>query len=31
MATNLLDRIKWLGHDGFEIGADGVTLMIDPF
>ncbi|MCB2149338.1 MAG: MBL fold metallo-hydrolase [Deltaproteobacteria bacterium] len=31
MATNLLDRIKWLGHDGFEIGTDGVTLMIDPF
>lgn len=31
MATNLIDRIKWLGHDGFEIRVDGVTLMIDPF
>ena len=31
METRLLDRIKWLGHDGFEIAADGVTLMIDPF
>lgn len=31
MSTNLLDRIKWLGHDGFEITAGDLTLMIDPF
>jgi len=31
MATNILNRIKWLGHDGFEIATDEVTLMIDPF
>ena len=31
MTTNLLNRIKWLGHDGFEIATDEVTLMIDPF
>jgi L-ascorbate metabolism protein UlaG (beta-lactamase superfamily) len=31
MSTNLLDRIKWLGHDGFEITTDDLTLMIDPF
>lgn len=31
MSTPLLDRIKWLGHDGFEITTDDLTLMIDPF
>ena len=31
MATDLLDRIKWLGHDGFEMATDRLTLMIDPF
>ena len=31
MSTNLLERIKWLGHDGFEITTDDLTLMIDPF
>ena len=31
MATDLLDRVKWLGHDGFEIATDRLTLMIDPF
>jgi L-ascorbate metabolism protein UlaG (beta-lactamase superfamily) len=31
MTTNLLNRIKWLGHDGFEISTDALTLMIDPF
>lgn len=31
MATHLLNRIKWLGHDGFEIATDVLTLMIDPF
>jgi L-ascorbate metabolism protein UlaG (beta-lactamase superfamily) len=31
MTTNVLDRIKWLGHDGFEIATDALTLMIDPF
>jgi len=31
MSATLLDRIKWLGHDGFEITTDDLTLMIDPF
>ena len=31
MSTPLLDRIKWLGHDGFEITTGDLTLMIDPF
>jgi L-ascorbate metabolism protein UlaG (beta-lactamase superfamily) len=31
MADDLLSRIKWLGHDGFAITADDLTLMIDPF
>ena len=31
MSATLLDRIKWLGHDGFEIKTDELTLMIDPF
>ena len=31
MSTNLLERIKWLGHDGFEITTEDLTLMIDPF
>ena len=31
MTVPALDKIKWLGHDGFEITTDGVTLMIDPF
>jgi L-ascorbate metabolism protein UlaG (beta-lactamase superfamily) len=31
MSTELLNRIKWLGHDGFEIAAGDVTLVIDPF
>jgi L-ascorbate metabolism protein UlaG (beta-lactamase superfamily) len=26
-----VDRIKWLGHDGFEIAAENLTLIIDPF
>lgn len=31
MPINLLSKIKWLGHDGFEITTEDVTLMIDPF
>ena len=31
MSATLLDRIKWLGHDGFEITVDDKKLMIDPF
>lgn len=31
MSTDLLGRIKWLGHDGFEISTEDLTLMIDPF
>jgi L-ascorbate metabolism protein UlaG (beta-lactamase superfamily) len=31
MSTDLLKRIKWLGHDGFEITAGNITLIIDPF
>ena len=31
MSAPLLDRIKWLGHDGFEITTDDITLIIDPF
>jgi L-ascorbate metabolism protein UlaG (beta-lactamase superfamily) len=31
MSADLLSRIKWLGHDGFEIVTDGPVLMIDPF
>jgi L-ascorbate metabolism protein UlaG (beta-lactamase superfamily) len=31
MSANVLERINWLGHDGFEITAGGLTLIIDPF
>jgi len=31
MSTDLLKRIKWLGHDGFEITTGNLTLIIDPF
>lgn len=31
MSATLLDRIKWLGHDGFEITVDDKKIMIDPF
>ncbi len=31
MSTPLLDRIQWLGHDGFEITVDDKKLVIDPF
>jgi L-ascorbate metabolism protein UlaG (beta-lactamase superfamily) len=31
MSTDLLNRIKWLGHDGFEITTANLTLIIDPF
>lgn len=31
MSATLLERIKWLGHDGFEITTKDLTLMIDPF
>lgn len=31
MSTTLLDNIRWLGHDGFEIVSDDITLAIDPF
>lgn len=31
MSVNLLNNIKWLGHDGFEISTDDITLVIDPF
>lgn len=29
--TNVLDNIKWLGHDGFIIKDDSTTMVIDPF
>ncbi|MEJ2641083.1 MAG: MBL fold metallo-hydrolase [Desulfosarcinaceae bacterium] len=31
MPEETLSKIKWLGHDGFQIRANGVTLVIDPF
>jgi L-ascorbate metabolism protein UlaG (beta-lactamase superfamily) len=31
MSEETLKKIKWLGHDGFEIRANGITLVIDPF
>lgn len=31
MSATVLDQVKWLGHDGFEITTDEITLIIDPF
>jgi L-ascorbate metabolism protein UlaG (beta-lactamase superfamily) len=31
MSEETLKKIKWLGHDGFEIRTNGITLVIDPF
>ena len=31
MADEWLKNIKWLGHDGFAITEQGVTVVIDPF
>jgi L-ascorbate metabolism protein UlaG (beta-lactamase superfamily) len=31
MSKATIDKIKWLGHDGFEIRTNGITLVIDPF
>lgn len=31
MIDSVLKKIRWLGHDGFEIAAEGITLIIDPF
>ena len=31
MSASILDRIKWLGHDGFKITTGDITLIIDPF
>ena len=31
MYQEILENIKWLGHDGFEIEANGIRLVIDPY
>jgi L-ascorbate metabolism protein UlaG (beta-lactamase superfamily) len=31
MSAETLKKIKWLGHDGFQIRTDDLTLVIDPF
>lgn len=29
--TNVLDNIKWLGHDGFIVKDNDTSMVIDPF
>lgn len=31
MVNEVLKKIKWLGHDGFEIKAGETKIVIDPF
>jgi L-ascorbate metabolism protein UlaG (beta-lactamase superfamily) len=31
MSEETLKKIKWLGHDGFSIRTNGISLVIDPF
>ncbi|MFC1798951.1 MBL fold metallo-hydrolase [Thermodesulfobacteriota bacterium] len=31
MTTEIIERIKWLGHDGFEILTNGIRVVIDPY
>ena len=31
MLSDVLSKIKWLGHDGFEISSDDIRLVIDPY
>lgn len=31
MSKETIEKIKWLGHDGFQIQANDMTLVIDPF
>ncbi len=31
MYTEILKKINWLGHDGFEIEGNGIRLVIDPY
>lgn len=31
MTQDLIERIKWLGHDGFEISTNGIRVVIDPY
>jgi len=31
MLSDVIQNIKWLGHDGFEITASSVKLVIDPY
>lgn len=31
MLTDILEKISWLGHDGFMIKADGKVVIIDPY
>ena len=31
MTHEIVDKIRWLGHDGFSIKTDAATIVIDPF
>lgn len=31
MSTDTLSKLKWLGHDGFQITAGEITVVVDPF
>lgn len=31
MLSDVLSKIKWLGHDGFEISSDDIRLVVDPY
>ncbi len=31
MAREIVDKIEWLGHDGFAIKTAAATIVIDPF
>lgn len=31
MTLDIIERIKWLGHDGFEITTNGIRVVIDPY
>jgi L-ascorbate metabolism protein UlaG (beta-lactamase superfamily) len=31
VSTDPLSKLKWLGHDGFRIAANGTSVVIDPF
>jgi L-ascorbate metabolism protein UlaG (beta-lactamase superfamily) len=31
MSTEPLSKLKWLGHDGFQITAGEITVVVDPF